>query len=915
MSTLCFTPILHPPLGTTTVVGDNGGQSIRFYALMEAAFSFSEQDRDTEDPKAEVKRNSFGEIGANERFTVLLFWSVNGRGAWKPAPFREIIGEEERKKVGIELFDLAGNASDGREVRRDIFILDLEYTGAEPLQFSLKYSFSDGPWLWAGARIGGLDGRVVFQNRSTTPSSLLFENLFTGNEWRVETITSPETISANVKLWDVKTPVDGECALNFGRPIKIERWMALVKIAAPWMGPLHGTSNFSIYKDALLLLFQRQDGTNVAVLPVSGVYPTGATSYLTSDSDSEGRIIIKRCGDDEPGTGTQKIARVIVAIGTDIQDVVDEAYKYLKRLIMNGDGERKLDVAGAGPPGEKDGEAVEDTIRTLKTERETENTRRAVGEREHWDEGLAYCTWNGMGWDLSEARILNALEEIEKNGIRVCNLLIDDNWQSLADRNYGSSGTWSRFEANEKFPTGLKGFVNNVKTRFPYIRHIGVWHALHGYWDGVTPDGELAKKYRTVEVAWWDNVNSVNRPLTFVAPEDVGRFYDDFHRFLKESGIDGVKTDVQSRIDELTYSEDKGRLQRAYQDAFMNSSMKHFDRRVIYCMAHIPQILYYALLPDDKPKVFFRTSDDFYPNVPQSHAWHVFANTMNMMIYGRLNILPDWDMFQTALPTYASFHAAARCLSGGPIFITDTPGDHSVPVISSMTSLSPSNYTRSLRPSGMSLPVEPYSGYKSNRLLKISNVVDSVGAAVLGVFNVSNIALTEIMGLKELRGLYPRKEYILRGCNSGKIVKIGTEDRDEFIVVALKPAEWEVFTIVPVISTENLQTKVAALGLTRSITGIAAVEKVEVALVAEKLVVGIVVKALGLLSVYISDLPNRSLETIDVSVAGRNVPRWYFDKFSGNKEVLEICLLKAWEKLELRAVEEGSVDVKIMIGV
>lgn len=194
----------------------------------------------------------------------------------------------------------------------------------------------------------------------------------------------------------------------------------------------------------------------------------------------------------------------------------------------------------------------------------------------------------------------------------VCNLMIDDNWQTLSSRNYGSSGTWSSFEANDSFPGGLKTLVSNIREKFPYIKHIGVWHALHGYWDGITPKSVLGREYKTVEVAWRDNVNSVDRMLTMVAPEDVGRFYDDFYKFLVECGVDSVKTDVQCRIDELTHGGDKARLARAYQDAFRESSIKYFDQRVIYCMAHVPQILYHALLPDDDKPVFFRTSDGMF---------------------------------------------------------------------------------------------------------------------------------------------------------------------------------------------------------------------------------------------------------------------------------------------------------------
>ena len=38
-------------------------------------------------------------------------------------------------------------------------------------------------------------------------------------------------------------------------------------------------------------------------------------------------------------------------------------------------------------------------------------------------------------------------------------------------------------------------------------------------------------------------------------------------------------------------------------------------------------------------------------------------------------IYPDWDMFQTTHPA-AYFHAASRAISGGPIYVSDKPGEH-----------------------------------------------------------------------------------------------------------------------------------------------------------------------------------------------------------------------------------------------
>lgn len=90
----------------------------------------------------------------------------------------------------------------------------------------------------------------------------------------------------------------------------------------------------------------------------------------------------------------------------------------------------------------------------------------------------------------------------------------------------------SRFEANNNFPSGLSGLASEIRQKYPHIKHIAVWHALLGYWDGITPDSELAQEYKTIECPWKDNVTGEIRNLTFIHPEDVERFFDDFYRYF-----------------------------------------------------------------------------------------------------------------------------------------------------------------------------------------------------------------------------------------------------------------------------------------------------------------------------------------------------------------------------------------------
>jgi len=157
-------------------------------------------------------------------------------------------------------------------------------------------------------------------------------------------------------------------------------------------------------------------------------------------------------------------------------------------------------------------------------------------------------TWNALGQQLTEEKILNAAETLAKNNINVTNFIIDDNWQAIDYRGHGQfQHGWIEFEAERKaFPNGLKHTVSKIREKHPSIQHIAVWHAILGYWGGLAPDGRIAQAYKTVEVVRED-AERRNLPLggklTAVAKEDVGRFYNDFYSFLSSCGIDAVKTE------------------------------------------------------------------------------------------------------------------------------------------------------------------------------------------------------------------------------------------------------------------------------------------------------------------------------------------------------------------------------------
>lgn len=198
----------------------------------------------------------------------------------------------------------------------------------------------------------------------------------------------------------------------------------------------------------------------------------------------------------------------------------------------------------------------------------------------------------------------------------------------------------------------------------------------------------------------------------------------------------------------------------------------------------------------------------------------------------------DWDMFQTSLPDYASLHAAARCLSGGPIFITDSPGSHNIEVISSMVSMAlpPNSPMLVLRPDRMAHAVDPYLGYRSNRLLCIQNMCSKGTTYLLGVFNLAAVRLTEIV-----RGFWPKDgDWVVWGHKSGRVETV----RADLLVVDLEMWGWEVFT------ASQVYHGVAVLGLKGNITGAAAVASWSLRKGDGYKVVEAEVKALGKLGRY-----------------------------------------------------------------
>ena len=436
-----------------------------------------------------------------------------------------------------------------------------------------------------------------------------------------------------------------------------------------------------------------------------------------------------------------------------------------------------------------------------------------------------------------------------------------------------------------------------------------------------------------------------------VAEEDVPRFYQGFYSFLRSAGIDSVKTDAQFFLDELENATDRRNLIRTYQDAWIINSLRYFSAKAISCMSQTPQILFHSQMPSNKPRLLVRNSDDFFPEVSASHPWHIFCNAYNSLFTQHLNVLPDWDMFQTSHP-WASFHAAARCVSGGPIYITDVPGKHNVELIHQMTAKTPRGDTVILRPHTVGKTIEAYTGYDEHVLLKIGTYVGMArtGTGILGIFNVSQRSLTEMIRLDQFPGT-DEGTYIIRNHNTGQVSEpVNRNDHFSFVQVEIPIQGWEILSAYPM-RTFELERKgpaagpasvsVSNLGLLGKMTGAAAV--VNMNMYVEKssgrLRVWTSLKALGIygelkppffLSIfspmlnymlnlccsglYVSDLSDRSLKDDFMALLfGRPIPLHCVKINDKSPNVLEIDVVRAWKESDSKASWSNEVAIEIVI--
>ena len=795
------------------------------------------------------------------------------------------------------------------------------------IKFTVRYRTSHTePWQWVYDQFRTTDGELILQP-PVDPNWVNASPVEVEPGWSTRKLNS-ESPDARLYYIESTQPIsqpDLDVAQFdekvLGRVTLTSRFFALVRRWRPWLSPRHGEGHFHVTEDALLCAFLRSDGRHVVLLAVNGL----DESLTVFRSTHEGDIVVATRND----TGKEGKYRLLAAAAWDFESALASVMYEMRKMVGLGSTSTAPSRRPSQPrePARRLTEANHIKAESLDSDQDAllisrtdavslaTDTPTSLSSSpaaptpqwlESWYDSLSYCTWNSLGQDLTTDKILSGLRSLQDNNIRVSSVIIDDNWQSLD----GVKGDqfhrgMTEFEANSQITGGLKTFTTNIRERFPQVYDIAVWHALLGYWGGISPVGPIAQEYHMHEVKMEPKSTARDRMLT-IHPDDIHRWYNDFYAFLSQSGITSVKTDAQFMLDLLYETPDRRMYMDTYQSAWTQAHLSHFSAKAISCMSMTPQILAHSFLPSDKPRILLRNSDDFFPHVADSHTWHVFCNAHNALLVQHLNVLPDWDMFQT-IHDFSGFHAAARCLSGGPIYITDPPGHHDVNLIQQMVARGVRNAESViLRPSNVGKTRSVYEGFDEGHILRIGvwDGKSEVGTGMIGLFNISNQPKTFMIPITDFPGCEvdkdPADEYDagLDGpVIEGRALRVKEARRwvvrshvSQNITLPLSPVlplspahmilgnlpvrGYDIWSALPVhsLKLKSGESAVAVLGLLGKLTGAVAIVESRLSVVEneQRVKVAVQLKALGTLGIWTEHA--KKVEDLMILIQGKAVP-------------------------------------------
>jgi raffinose synthase len=575
----------------------------------------------------------------------------------------------------------------------------------------------------------------------TVPRDVLPAEEEAVKEWKSDGATASE--AGELISYPVGAFLSGSVRLPELPPVR--RWLALGRRNIYWMGPAFGRELSKVAGETQFLLLEHGENRFRLILPL-----LDGDLRFCLEGGSEG-LSVAAHGDIRSHARPEAVA-AFMAEGacpfTLVRDSIAAVARHLKTFLPR--------AAKASPA---------------------------------FLDQFGWCTWNAFYDTVTAEKITDGLRSWQGKGMMPGLLIVDDGW---LDRCGDYLNTFS--PAAAVFPDGLSEFSAFIRRTFG-VRMFGIWHAFQGYWGGINPRGPLGGRFRTVanrgKIRPWEEENARECDLFLVHPEEAAGFYAEFYRYLKASGIDFVKVDGQSATEVFSHGV-LGRVgvMKAYQQAFQTAGVREFGVELLHCMAHGNDVIWHC-----RHSNAMRSSDDYRP--AHDDSWqkqHIHDNAYNSLLIGEV-ATPDWDMFQSHRP-HSPYHAAARALSGGPIYVSDVPGQQDAALLEKLVWFD-DGIMRPLRcpqPARVTRDRLLSDCREERRLLKIFNQANGIG--LLGLFHVHRdaAAIEDCYRPSDIEELDGEKFAVWR-TEDEKLRVVG---REESLSLRLEGVNCELVVISPI---------------------------------------------------------------------------------------------------------------------
>lgn len=407
-------------------------------------------------------------------------------------------------------------------------------------------------------------------------------------------------------------------------------------------------------------------------------------------------------------------------------------------------------------------------------------------------EYLGWCSWDAMQIRVNRDGLVEKCREFARKNIPVQWALIDDMWadvpafkgavyscrDEMISLMHGSA--LASFNADpDRFPGGLKAAVDEMKH---YVRCVGAWHPLTGYWFGIDENGELYERFKDILYRAPDG-------RIIIKPDypSLRRFFGAFHKYLAECGVDFVKADNQSIIRKFYAGYAPiGKIARDMHAALDQSVRENFGGTVINCMGCASDNVF------SRPEsAVSRCSDDFLPDDAAWFTKHILQCAFTCMYQSPL-VWSDWDMWWTN-DGQALKNSVLRAISGGPVYISDPVGVSRKEIIEPLVS----DDGRIFRCENPAFPAPDClfgDPTRNGRIFKVCNSPGKCGA--VAAFNLGEGEAAGFVSPRDVPGLSGEK-FAVYEYFSGKTfvlekderIEITLKNKDEFALYIMSPVE------------------------------------------------------------------------------------------------------------------------------